>query len=142
MDVTQQRALEASGWKIGDAADFLGMDEEELQLLNARVEIALAVRRQREANHLSQKELGKRLQTTQPRVARIERAANDVSLDQLVRALAAAGGSIVVRVDKSKARKGAPGGKRSTGDLVLNVVTTNGSTGGDTSRTKRARSSD
>jgi predicted XRE-type DNA-binding protein len=106
MNSAKRKALEAAGWKVGDAADFLGMNDEERQLLDARVELALAVRRQREASHLSQKALGVKLKTSQPRVAKIERAATDVSLDQLVRAFAAAGGRIVVKVAAPKTRKG------------------------------------
>ena len=106
MNSAKRKALEAAGWKVGDAADFLGMNDEERQLLDARVELALAVRRQREASHLSQKALGVKLKTSQPRVAKIERAATDVSLDQLVRAFAAAGGRIVVKVAAAKVRKG------------------------------------
>lgn len=106
MDSAKRKALEAAGWKVGDAADFLDMNDEERQLLDARVELALAVRRQREACQLSQKELGLKLKTSQPRIAKIERAATDVSLDQLVRAFAAAGGRIVVKVAAAKAKKG------------------------------------
>jgi len=109
MNTAKRKAIKSAGWKIGDAADFLGMDAEERQLLDARVEIALAIRRQREAQQMSQKELGARLKTSQPRVAKIERAASDVSLDQLVRAFAAAGGKMVVKSAKGKSgrRKGA-----------------------------------
>lgn len=106
MDAAERKALEAAGWKFGGAADFLEMSEEERQLLDARVEIALAIRRQREASHLSQKELGRKLKTSQPRIAKIERAATDVSLDQLVRAFAAAGGKLVVKISKRKKRNG------------------------------------
>lgn len=102
MDATKRKAIEAAGWKVGDAADFLDMSDEERQLLDARVELALAIRRQREAVHLSQKELGAKLKTSQPRIARIERAAADVSLDQLVRAFTAAGGKLVVKAAKAK----------------------------------------
>ncbi len=105
MDSAKRRALEAAGWKVGDAADFLDMNDEERQLLDARVELALAVRRQREACHLSQKELGLKLKTSQPRIAKIERAATDVSLNQLVRAFAAAGGRIVVKVTGAKGKR-------------------------------------
>jgi predicted XRE-type DNA-binding protein len=107
MDAAKRKKLESAGWKIGDAADFLGMDDAERQVLDARVKLALAIRRQREARHLSQKALGLRLGTSQPRVAKIERAASDVSLDQLMRAFAAAGGHIVVReaAPKSTNRK-------------------------------------
>jgi len=122
MDATKRRAIEAAGWTVGDAADFLGMSEEERQLLDTRVELALAVRRQREALHLSQKQLGAMLKTSQPRVAKIERAASDVSMDQLVRAFTAAGGRIVVKTAKAKAKKGKkPSGRKDT--LVLEVAT-------------------
>ena len=73
----------------------------EQQLLDARTQMAAAVREARESSNLSQKELGQRLKTSQPRIAKIERAASDVSLDQLVRAFVAAGGRFVV---KSKRR--------------------------------------
>lgn len=102
MDATKRKALRSAGWKIGDARDLLEMDDFERQLLDVRVELALAIRRQREACHMSQKELGAKLKTSQPRVAKIERAAPDVSLDQLVRAFAAAGGTVTVKVAKSK----------------------------------------
>ncbi len=123
MDATKRKTLEAAGWKIGDAADFLEMSEAERQLLETRVELALAIRRQREALHLSQKQLGVRLKTTQPRVAKIERAASDVSLDQLVRALTAAGGRIVIKSVKAKTKKGKQSLTTTTGTVTLEVAT-------------------
>lgn len=97
MNAKKKKTLEAAGWKIGDAADFLGMNDQEQQLLDARVEVALAIRRQRESRKLSQQQLASRIKTSQPRIVKIERAASDVSLDQLLRAFAAAGGRIAVR---------------------------------------------
>jgi len=105
MDASKQKALEAAGWKFGDAEDFLEMSSEERQLLEARVRIAQAIQHQRKLRKLSQKQLGVKLKTSQPRVAKIERAASDVSLDQLVRALTAAGGKIVVRSGNAKKGK-------------------------------------
>lgn len=104
MNPKKRKALEAAGWKFGDAADFLGMTEDERQLLDARVEVAMAVRRQREANKLSQQQLAGRIKTSQPRIAKIEQAATDVSLDQLLRAFAAAGGQIAVKRSAGSAR--------------------------------------
>ena len=122
MDATKRKAIEAAGWKVGDAAAFLGMSAAERQLLDTRVELAQAVRRQREAMDLTQRQLGAILKTSQPRVAKIERAASDVSLDQLVRAFTAAGGKIVVRTAKSKAKKGQKSsGRKDT--LVFKVAT-------------------
>ncbi len=123
MDATKRKALEAAGWKIGDAADFLEMTDEERQLLDARVSLALAIRNQREALDLSQKELGARLKTSQPRVAKIERAASDVSLDQLVRAFTAAGGRIVIKSAKSKRVKGKPTKGQKAATMVMEVTT-------------------
>src|SRR5438105_2377159 len=97
MNPEKRKALEAAGWRFGDAADFLGMTDEERQLLDARIEAALAVRRQRQARKLTQKQLADRIKTSQPRIAKIERAAPDVSLDQMLRAFAAAGGRIIVK---------------------------------------------
>src|SRR2546430_5585873 len=97
MQPDKRKALEAAGWKFGDAADFLAMTDEERQMLDLRVDAALAVRRQREAMKLSQQELARRIHTSQPRVAKIEKAAKDVTLDQILRAYAAAGGRITIR---------------------------------------------
>ena len=125
MDATKRKAIEAAGWKVGDAADFLEMSDEERQLLDTRVALALAIREQREASKLSQKQLGARLKTSQPRVAKIERAAPDVSMDQLVRALTAAGGKIVIKSAKSKSTKGKrkPAKGKRAGTVVLEVTT-------------------
>ncbi|MGA2065488.1 MAG: XRE family transcriptional regulator [Thermoguttaceae bacterium] len=123
MDSAKRKALQAAGWKTGDAADFLEMDDDERQLLNARVELALAVRRQRQACRLSQRQLGLKLRTSQPRVAKIERAAADVSLDQLVRAFAAAGGRLVVKVAAAKPKKGRTGRKPANRAMRLEAVT-------------------
>lgn len=105
MDATKRKAIEAAGWKVGDAADFLEMSDEERQLLETRVELALAIRRRREALNLTQKQLGAKLKTSQPRIAKIERAAADVSLDQLVLAFTAVGGKIALKVPKTRRRE-------------------------------------
>lgn len=122
MDAIKQKAIEAAGWKVGDAADFLELSDEERQWLETRVELALAVRRQREARQLSQKQLGAMLKTSQPRIARIERAASDVSMDQLVRAFTAAGGRIIVKAATTKARRGKSASNLKK-TLVLEVTT-------------------
>ena len=42
MQSSKRKAIEAAGWEVGDAADFLGMDDEERQLLEARIALARA----------------------------------------------------------------------------------------------------
>ncbi len=120
LNADKQKKIEKAGWRIGDAADFLEMSDEERQLLDARVELALAIRRQRLSSKLSQKQLGAKLHTSQPRVAKIERAAADVSLDQLVRAFAAAGGKIEVKSVGTKSRAGTKAG--GSQKLILKVT--------------------
>lgn len=124
MDTKKRRSLQAAGWTLGDAADFLRMSDDERQLLDARVELALAVRRQRESENLTQTELGQRLKTSQPRVAKIERAATDVSLDQLVRAFVAAGGEFVVKSSSKRAKQQQRSRKGSKTTLILGLKAT------------------
>jgi ClpP class serine protease len=58
MDATTRKAIEAAGWKIRDAAHFLGMIVKEHQLLDARMELARAIRWQRQSVNMTQKQLG------------------------------------------------------------------------------------
>ena len=97
MQAEKRKALAAAGWKFGDAADFLGMTDEERQMLDIRVEAALAVRRQRKTMKMSQHDLARKIKTSQPRIVKIEQAAQDVTLDQILRAYAAAGGRISLK---------------------------------------------
>ena len=83
-DAAKRKTIEAAGWRVGDTNDFLELSDKESQLPDIRVKLALAIRQQREAVHLSQKELPALLKTREPRVARIERAASDVSMETLI----------------------------------------------------------
>jgi transcriptional regulator with XRE-family HTH domain len=110
MEPEKVKALEEAGWRFGDAEDFLEMPDEERQLLAVRVEAARAVRRQREALKLTEKQFASRIKTSRPRIAEIEQAAAGVSLDQILRAFAAAGGRIAVkRLSPSSAKPGRSG---------------------------------
>ena len=122
MDAAKRKTIEAAGWRVGDTNDFLELSDKESQLLDIRVKLALAIRQQHEAVHLSQKELGALLKTSQPRVARIERAASDVSMDQLIRAFTVAGGKIVVKTKKPKTKNGQPS-SGSMETLILEMAT-------------------
>lgn len=121
METNKRKALAAAGWAVGDAADFLEMSEAERQLLDARTQMAAAVREARAISNLSQKELGKRLKTSQPRIAKIERAAPDVSLDQLIRAFVAAGGRLDVQ-SKSDSPKSAKRKSKTVGRVAKRFI--------------------
>jgi hypothetical protein len=94
MDRKKRDALEAAGFRVGDAEDFLGLTPEERKIVELRVAVARAVRRRRENLRLSQQELAKRIRSSQSRVAKIEAAAEGVSLDLSFRGLFAVGGKL------------------------------------------------
>src|SRR5574338_447998 len=79
--------LEAAGWKVGSAADFLGLDAEEAAFVELKVSLGQSLRQWRTRQKLTQGELAKRLQSSQSRVAKMEAADPTVSVDLLVRSL-------------------------------------------------------
>jgi predicted XRE-type DNA-binding protein len=92
MDKKTRDQLTAAGFRVCDAEDFLGLSDEERQLVELRLQVSKAVRRRRKERALSQKQLAAKLRSSQSRVAKIEAGASDVSLDLSFRALFAAGG--------------------------------------------------
>jgi hypothetical protein len=109
MEAWKKKAIEVSGYRIGDAGDFLELTDEERQLVEIRVALARAVRRRREASKMTQEQLAKRIGSNQARVAKIEAAARGVSLDQMFKSLIATGGGLkdlVAMVQPRKARIG------------------------------------
>jgi len=94
MDQEKRKALEAAGFWLGDAEDFLGLTEEERRLVDLRVAVSRTVRRLRQRRHLTQQQLAAKLNSSQSRVAKIEAGAAEVSLDLLFRSLFAVGGRL------------------------------------------------
>lgn len=94
MKPAKRRALERAGFRFGDAADFLGLSDEERRLVELRLSVSRAVRRLREKRRLTQQELARKLGSSQSRVAKLETGAADVSLDLLFRGLFAVGGKL------------------------------------------------
>jgi hypothetical protein len=94
MDKTKRKALEAAGYRIGDAEDFLGLTEEERRLVDLRLSVSRTVRRLRLKQRLTQQQLADKLQSSQSRVAKMEVGADSVSLDLLFRGLFAVGGKL------------------------------------------------
>ena len=91
MKKNKRARLEAHGWRVGDAADFLDLSAEESALVDTKLALSGSVRERRSKQGLSQAELAKRLKSSQSRVAKIEAADPTVSADLLLRALFALG---------------------------------------------------
>lgn len=86
-----KKRLEAKGWRVGTAEEFLGLSPQESALVDVRLRLADAVRELRKEKHLTQVELAKIVGSSQSRVAKVEAADETVSLDLLIRSLLAMG---------------------------------------------------
>ncbi len=91
MDAEKRKRLEAAGWAVGDASDFLGLTDAEAELVELKTRLALFAKEQRKAHNLSQDALAKKMGSSQSRVAKIESGDPSVSLDLIVRALLTTG---------------------------------------------------
>jgi hypothetical protein len=91
MKPEKKQQLEAAGFKVGSADEFLGLTSQESALVSLRLSLAGQVRSRRLRLHYSQAELARRVGSSQSRIAKLEAAESDVSLDLLFRALFATG---------------------------------------------------
>jgi ribosome-binding protein aMBF1 (putative translation factor) len=87
------RRVQARGWKVGDATEFLGLSDQEAALVELRLALSRSVRERRLKLGLSQVALASRLGSSQSRVAKLEGADATVSIDLLIRGLLALGAS-------------------------------------------------
>jgi hypothetical protein len=99
--------LEANGWRVGSAVEFLGLSAEEAALVEIKVVLSRSLRLRRTKRGISQTVLARQLKSSQSRVAKMESADPSVSVDLLLRALFALGAT---PRDVAKALQ-APGGK-------------------------------
>jgi DNA-binding XRE family transcriptional regulator len=91
MKPAKRKHLEAAGWKVGSAKDFLDLTPEEAAFVELKLTLSASLKARRQKHGLSQSDLAKRLRSSQSRVAKMEASDPAVSLDLLVRALFAAG---------------------------------------------------
>lgn len=89
----RRRRLEAKGWKIGTAQEFLRLSPEEAAYIDLKVRLAIGLRERRRRRSLTQAGLAKRLQSSQSRIAKMEAGDPSVSLDLLIRSLLILGAS-------------------------------------------------
>lgn len=104
----KRKRLEAKGWRIGDAREFLGLTDEEAAYIELKLRLASSLRVRRRRRRLTQAELARLLRSSQSRVAKMETGDPSVSLDLLVRSLLALGASTVELSRIISARQPAP----------------------------------
>jgi ribosome-binding protein aMBF1 (putative translation factor) len=93
MTPEKREGLESAGFRVGDAADFLGLTPQENEMVEVRVSLARLVSELRRSTHMTQKQLAARIGSDPARISRLESADLSVSVDQMLEAAFALGAS-------------------------------------------------
>ncbi|AFZ18345.1 helix-turn-helix transcriptional regulator [Allocoleopsis franciscana] len=91
MNTIKRQRLEAAGWRVGNAADFLELSPEEAAFIEMKLSLSKRLRELRLNQKLSQQGLAKKINSSQSRVAKMEAGDPSVSLDLMVRTFLAMG---------------------------------------------------
>ncbi len=91
MRTSKRQKLEAAGFKVGTVQEFLGLSDVEMALIDLKVRLVIMLKATREAKGVTQQKLAKLMSSSQSRVAKLEGACVDASLDLICRALFAVG---------------------------------------------------
>ena len=89
----KRKRLEAKGWKVGSAEEFLGLTDEEAAYGELKLRLAKGLRARRRQRRMTQVAFAKALRSSQSRVAKMEAGDPSVSLDLLIRSLLVLGTS-------------------------------------------------
>ena len=93
MGKSKKSRLEAAGWRVGDAAEFLELSAEEAAFIELKLALAAYLRDLRVQHGWTQTHVAKQLGSSQSRVAKMEAADASVSIDLLVKSLLTLGAS-------------------------------------------------
>jgi ribosome-binding protein aMBF1 (putative translation factor) len=91
MDAEKRKRLEAAGWSVGSAQDFLNLSTEEAAFVELKLRLSESLKERRQSHNLSQTALARKIKSSQSRVAKMEAGDPSVSIDLLIRALLATG---------------------------------------------------
>ena len=91
MKAAKRKKLEASGWKVDSAANFLELSDDEAAYIELKLKLANRLKVASTRRRLTQKEFAKRIDSSQSRVAKMETGDRSVSLDLLIKSLLAIG---------------------------------------------------
>lgn len=87
MNAKKRTRLEAKGWRVGSAEEFLDLSEEEAAYVDLKLTFGENLKKRRQQKNFTQVELAKLLKSNQSRVAKMEAGDPSVSLDLLVKSL-------------------------------------------------------
>lgn len=93
MHASKREKLESKGWKVGNAAELLGLSPGEEAYIELRLRLSSGLKARRIGARLTQAQLADAIGSSQSRVAKMEAGDPTVSVDLLVRSLLALGAS-------------------------------------------------
>lgn len=93
MNEAKRRKLEAKGWRIGGAKEFLGLSDQEAEFIEFKLKLARSLRAKRLKRGIGQTRVAEIIHSSQSRVAKMEAADASVSVDLLVKSHLALGTS-------------------------------------------------
>jgi predicted XRE-type DNA-binding protein len=91
MKSEKSKKLEAKGWKLGTATEFLGLTPEDEAWIVMKRALRDKIVELCAAKNISQAELASKLGTKQPRISKIETGDKSVGYDLLMKSLLALG---------------------------------------------------
>jgi DNA-binding XRE family transcriptional regulator len=93
MNRAKKARLAAGGWRVGSAAEFLGLSKDEAAFVEIKLALARCLREIRIKRKLSQARVAELVGSSQSRVAKMESGDPSVSVDLLLRSILAVGAS-------------------------------------------------
>ena len=91
MKAAKRRRLEAAGWKVGSAEDFLNLTDEDVEYIELHLSLAALLTSRRKSLGYTQTQVADLIGSSQSRVAKMEAGDPSVSVDLLIRTLLALG---------------------------------------------------
>lgn len=98
MDSRKQKTIKKMGGRVTTVQEFLGLSDEDSAVIEARLVLARGVREQRAHAGMTQMQLAKSIKSSQSRVAKMEGGDPQASLESMIRALAAVGSTVTIKV--------------------------------------------
>ncbi len=91
MDAAKRKRLEAQGWKVGTADEFLQLSPQEQAMVEIKLVLSQELKERRKDSLMSQLELAKLLRSRESRVAKMEKGDPSIPIDMLIKSLLAMG---------------------------------------------------
>lgn len=91
MNIKKKAALESKGYTVGSVKEFLGLTKEELEYIEIKLALSRALSESRKQKNLTQIQLAQKINSSQSRIAKMEKGDPTVSIDLLLKSLFALG---------------------------------------------------